>query len=465
MKNLKTIIKNARIVTSGNDTKLVNIFIENGLIEKIEDIKETGGNKASKDLSANKDFSRLDGYEGLDKDLTNQAKGQGVRIYDAQGMITLAGGIDVHVHLREPGFEEKETIRTGTRAALRGGYTTLMPMPNLNPHPDCLEAIEKYMDIIKKDALVNVYPTACITRKSLGRELVDMKTIKEKFGIKAFTDDGVGVASEEMMRRAMEEAKKNDSIIVAHTEDMSYRKSNSSVHEGENAKKHGWVGIPSETEYKQVERDLELARKTGAKYHICHMSAKESVEALRRYKKLGADVSGEVTCHHLMLTEDQVIDTNYKMNPPLRTEEDRQALIEGLLDGTIDCIANDHAPHTEEEKKREMARAPFGIVGIETAIPLIYTNFVKAGIFTLEEFQKFISENPAKRFNYTNKGKIQPGYDADIIILSEEEKTIRKEDFLSKGTNTPFEGYKCKGYPAYTFVGGVCKYEKGQIHE
>lgn len=438
MKDLKTIIKNARIVVKDNETKLVNIFLENASIEKIED---------------------------LDKDLSLKVDYEDYKIYDAEGMLTLPGAIDVHVHLREPGFEKKETIRTGTMAALRGGYTTLMPMPNLNPHPDSLEAIDDYMKIIEKDALVNVYPTACITKKSLGRELVDMNAIKEKFGIRAFTDDGVGVASEDMMRSAMETAKENDCMIVAHTEDMTYRKSNSSVHDGENAKKYGWIGIPSETEYKQVERDLELARLTGAKYHICHMSAKESVEALRKYKKLAADVSGEVTCHHLLLTEDQVVNTNYKMNPPLRTEEDRKALIEGLLDGTIDCIANDHAPHTEEEKMRPMERAPFGIVGIETALPLIYSNFVKTGIFTLEEFQKFTSENPAKRFNFDKKGRLKAGYDADIIILSEDEHTIRKEDFLSKGTNSPFEGYSCQGYPAYTFVGGVCKYEKGKIYE
>lgn len=431
MKNLKTVIKNAKLVVKDNQTKISDILIEDG---KIIDIQKK---------------------INIDCD----------KIYDAQGLLTLPGGIDAHVHLRQPGFEYKETIKTGTMAALRGGYTSIVPMPNLKPNPDSIENIDDYMKIIEKDALVNVFPSACITEKSQGRKLVDMKAIKEKFNIIAFTDDGVGLQNDEMMRKAMENAKLNDVIIVAHTEDMRYRKPNSSVHDGEFAKRNGWIGIPSETEYKQVERDLELALKTGAKYHICHMSAKESVGALRKYKALGGDVSGEVTCHHLMLIDEDVKDTNYKMNPPLRSKEDRQALIEGLLDGTIDFIANDHAPHSEEEKNRTMGKAPFGIVGIETAIPLIYTNFVKTGIISLENFQRYISSNPAKRFSLDKKGQLEKGYDADIIVISENEVIIDKKDFLSKGKNTPFEGYKVKGYPILTFVKGVCKFEKGTIHE
>lgn len=341
----------------------------------------------------------------------------------------------------------------------------MMPMPNLKPNPDSVEVIDRYMEMIDESALVNVFPYACITEKSLGRTLVDMKSINEQFGISAFTDDGVGIQSGEMMRSAMKLAKENNSIIAAHTEDMSYRKPNSSVHEGENAKKNGWIGIPSETEYKQVERDLQLALETGAKYHICHISAKQSVDALRKYKELGADVSGEVTTHHLLLTEDDVVNTDYKMNPPLRTKEDREALIEGLLDGTIDFIANDHAPHTKEEKNREMGKAPFGIVGLETSIPLIYTNFVKKKIMSLEQFQDFISTRPAERFNFKNKGKIEVGYDADIIILSDKDVIIDRDDFLSKGKNTPFDDYVCQGFPEYTFVNGICMNERGRINE
>lgn len=426
------LIKNAQIIVKGDETKIVDILIEDGKISKI-----------GQDLE----------IEGVNE------------VYDAYNCLTIPGGIDVHVHLREPGFEEKETIKTGTMAALRGGYTTIMPMPNLKPNPDNVDDIRNYMKIIEEDALVNVYPYACITEKSMGRKLVDMKAIKDEFNINAFTDDGVGVQVDDMMRQAMELVKTQDGIIAAHTEDMNYRKPNSSVHEGENAKKRGWIGIPSETEYKQVERDLQLAYETGAKYHICHMSAKESVEALRKYKKMGADVSGEVTTHHLMLTEDDVVDTNFKMNPPLRSKEDRQALIDGILDGTIDFIANDHAPHTKEEKDKEMGKAPFGIVALETSIPLIYTNFVKKGIFTLEEFQAFTSTKAAERFGFTNKGKLEEGYDADIVVLSEWDKTIDSNEFLSKGKNTPFNGYECVGYPVYTFVSGNCAFDKGTIKE
>lgn len=426
------LIKNAKIVKKENRTAIVDILIEGGKIKEIS--------------------------RGIDENLVK-------KVYDAKEKLTLPGGIDVHVHLREPGFEEKETILTGTRAALRGGYTTMMPMPNLKPNPDSVEVIDRYMEMIDESALVNVFPYACITEKSLGRTLVDMKSINEQFGISAFTDDGVGIQSGEMMRSAMKLAKENNSIIAAHTEDMSYRKPNSSVHEGENAKKNGWIGIPSETEYKQVERDLQLALETGAKYHICHISAKQSVDALRKYKELGADVSGEVTTHHLLLTEDDVVNTDYKMNPPLRTKEDREALIEGLLDGTIDFIANDHAPHTKEEKNREMGKAPFGIVGLETSIPLIYTNFVKKKIMSLEQFQDFISTRPAERFNFKNKGKIEVGYDADIIILSDKDVIIDRDDFLSKGKNTPFDDYVCQGFPEYTFVNGICMNERGRINE
>ncbi|NLW52754.1 MAG: dihydroorotase [Tissierellia bacterium] len=426
------LIKNAKIIEKENETSIVDILIDGGKIKEIAN--------------------------NIDENIVK-------KVYDAKGQLTLPGGVDVHVHLREPGFEEKETILTGTRAALRGGYTTIMPMPNLKPNPDSIETIDKYMEIIDTTALVNVYPYACITEKSLGHKLVDMKGIKERFGICAFTDDGVGVQSGDMMRDAMHLAKENECIIAAHTEDMSYRKPNSSVHDGENSKKHGWIGIPSETEYKQVERDLQLALETGAKYHICHMSAKESVEALRKYKALGADVSGEVTTHHLLLTDGDVINTDYKMNPPLRDKEDRNALIEGLLDGTIDFIANDHAPHTKEEKDREMGKAPFGIVGLETSIPLIYTNFVKTKKMNLEQFQEAISTKPARRFGFENKGKLEVGYDADIIVLSEEDVIIDRNDFLSKGKNTPFDDYVCQGFPEYTFVNGVCMYERGRVND
>ncbi|MFM1541299.1 dihydroorotase [Helcococcus ovis] len=421
------IIKNAKIVVKGNETRIVDIRIENDKISKILDNIENVGNE---------------------------------KIIDAGNNLTIPGGIDVHVHLREPGYEYKETIKTGTMAAAKGGYTTILPMPNLNPHPDNVKAFEKYLNKIKQDAVVKVIPYSCITILSKGEELVDMEALNKIYGVRYFTDDGVGVDTEKIMKLAMIKAKEINGLIAAHTEDMSYRKLNSCVHDGENAKKNGWVGIPSETEFKQIERDLRLAEETGTKYHICHISAKESVELLRKSKDRGVDVSGEVTIHHLLLTEDDVKDTNAKMNPPLRTKEDRESLINGLLDGTIDFLANDHAPHSEEEKKQTMEKAPFGIVTIETAIPLFYTNFVKKGIITLEQFIEFTSLKPAKRFEIKGKGKIEEGYDADIVILSDDEEVINKEKFLSKGKNTPFDGYICQGFPKITICGGKIVWEK-----
>ena len=426
------LIKNARLILKGNETVLSDILIDREKIIKVaQNIDESSADK----------------------------------VYDVAGALTLPGGIDVHVHLREPGFEEKETIRTGTRAALAGGYTSIFPMPNIKPNPDNVKDIRAYQELIEKDALVNVYPYAAITLGSKGMEPVDFADIKRQTDINIFTDDGVGVQNDLVMRTAFEEVRKQGGIIACHTEDMTYRKAGSSVHDGARAKAMGWIGIPSETEFVQAERDLKLAYETGAKYHICHISAKETIEALRKYKALGCDCSGEITCHHLLLTEDDVKDTNYKMNPPLRTKEDREALIGALLDGTVDIIANDHAPHTEAEKARDMAAAPFGIVGLETSIPLIYTNFVKKGIFSLEQFQAFISTNPAKRFGLKSKGMIKAGYDADIIVLSDEERVIDKNKFYSKGKNTPFDGMTAQGFPIYTFVGGECKFEKGVIYE
>lgn len=421
----RLLIKNANIVVEKNVTQLVDILLENGKISKIDS-----------------NLNLIDEIE----------------IIDAEKNLVIPGGVDVHVHLREPGFENKETIKTGTMAAAAGGYTTIMPMPNLNPHPDNINQIEKYLQKIKQDALVNVVPYCCITLKSNGEELVDMYGIYEKFGLHFFTDDGVGVQNDDVMEQAFKNLKDINGIIAAHTEDMRYRKKGSSVHDGKNAEKHGWIGIPSETEYKQVERDLELAYKTDSGYHICHMSAKESVWALKKYKEMGADVSGEVTIHHLLLTEDDVINTNFKMNPPLRSKEDREVLIEALLDGTIDFVANDHAPHLEEEKAKDMSESPFGIVTIENAIPLFYTYFVKTEKITLENFIDFISLKPAKRFGFDSKGKIEIGYDADLVILKEEEYEIDKNKFFSKGKNTPFDGWKCLIKPIYTIVNGKVVY-------
>ena len=418
------LLKNARIITKKNETKVQDILIEDGKIKRIADIIEAE-----------------------------------CESYDCTEQLVIPGGIDAHAHLREPGYTHKETIKTGTMAAAHGGYTTIMAMPNVIPYPDNVETIKEYKALIEKDAVVNVIPYACITKSEAGKEIVDMKAIKE-LGLTAFSDDGVGVQKEEMMKEAMVCAKENDCIIVAHTEDMEYRKPLACVHEGVNNHKFGWLGIPSECEWKQIERDLQLALETGVKYHICHMSAKESVELLRKYKALGANVSGEVTTHHLVLNENDVRNTNHKMNPPLRGEDDQKALIDGLLDGTIDFIANDHAPHSEEEKSKEMSKAPFGIVALETSIPLIYTNFVKTGKMDLETFQNVISTKVAKRFGFETKGAIKENYDADLVVLSDEICKIEKENFYSMGKNTPFDGVEVQGCATMTMVNGNIIYVK-----
>ncbi len=418
------IIKNAKIIVKDNETKIQDILIQEGKIARIADIVEVEATT-----------------------------------YDAKEQLVIPGAIDVHAHLREPGYTHKETIKSGTLAAAKGGFTTIMAMPNVIPYPDNADVIKSYLQKIQQDAVVNVIPYACITKEEKGKQLVDFKAIKQ-LGIEAFSDDGIGVASETTMKEAMQEAKVQDVMIVAHTEDMAYRPQKGCMHLGVQSKKLGLEGIDSACEYKQVERDLKLAKEVGCKYHICHMSAKESVQMLKEYKAMGADVSGEVTTHHLVLSELDVENTNHKMNPPLRSEEDRQALIDGLLDGSIDFIANDHAPHSESEKDTTMDKAPFGIVALETSMPLLYTKFVKTGIFTLEQFVKFTSTNAAKRFHFTSKGLLEEGYDADLIVLSEKEEVIQKETFVSLGKNTPFDGYRCSGFPILTIVGGQVVYQK-----
>lgn len=418
------LIKNARLIKKDNGTVVQDILVADGKIVRIANFIEAD-----------------------------------CESFDADSRLVIPGGIDVHAHLREPGYVHKETIKTGTMAAAHGGYTTIMAMPNVIPFPDNVDVMFEYQKKIKQDAVVNVIPYACITKGEAGNEIVDMEAMKA-MGVHAFSDDGVGVQSVDMMCQAMQCAKENEVMIVAHTEDMHYRKPRACIHDGIQSRKMNLIGIPSECEWKQIERDLKLAYETKVKYHICHMSAKESVELLRKYKAMGADVSGEVATHHLVLNEEDVTGTNHKMNPPLRSKADQQALIEGLLDGTIDMIANDHAPHSEDEKAKDMEHAPFGIVALETSIPLVYTNFVKQGVCTLEQFQNWISTNPAKRFGFSSKGKIKEGFDADLVILGEESKAIDASTFMSMGKNTPFNGYVCEGFPVLTMVNGKIVYKE-----
>ena len=383
-------------------------------------------------------------------------------VIDGKEMTALPGLIDVHVHLREPGFAYKETIDTGTMAAAAGGFTTIMAMPNVQPYPDSTEVMEAYLQKIEADAHVHVIPYATITKAESGKEVVDMAALA-KMGIRAFSDDGVGVQSGDVMEEAMKQSHALGTMIVAHTEDMSYRKPGAYMHEGTESKARGVVGIPSECEWKQLERDLKLVEKTGAHYHCCHVSAKESVQLLREYRSRGCDVSGEVTAHHLLLCDRDVVDANWKMNPPLRGEADRKALIRGLQEGALNLIANDHAPHSEEEKKRPLESAPFGIVSLETAFPLLYTKLVLTGIVSLKQLVNWMSTAPAERFGLARRGRLEEGYASDFTLVDlNEEYIINRNHFLSKGRNTPFHGWRVKGKIKATYVDGTCVYEEGK---
>lgn len=383
-------------------------------------------------------------------------------VIDGKEMTALPGLIDVHVHLREPGFAYKETIDTGTMAAAAGGFTTIMAMPNVQPYPDSPEVMEAYLQKIEADAHVHVIPYATITKAESGKEVVDMAALA-KMGIRAFSDDGVGVQSGDVMEEAMKQSHALGTMIVAHTEDMSYRKPGAYMHEGTESKARGVVGIPSECEWKQLERDLKLVEKTGAHYHCCHVSAKESVQLLREYRSRGYDVSGEVTAHHLLLCDRDVVDANWKMNPPLRGEADRKALIRGLQEGALSLIANDHAPHSEEEKKRPLESAPFGIVSLETAFPLLYTKLVLTGIVSLKQLVNWMSTAPAERFGLARRGRLEEGYASDFTLVDlNEEYIINRNHFLSKGRNTPFHGWRVKGKIKATYVDGTCVYEEGK---
>ncbi|MBQ3561698.1 MAG: dihydroorotase [Oscillospiraceae bacterium] len=360
------------------------------------------------------------------------------------------GFCDVHVHFREPGFSYKETIATGSKAAAKGGYTSVCTMPNLNPVPDSLEHLKEQTDIIERDAVIEVLPYAAITIGEKGEELVDMESLADK--VIAFSDDGRGVQSEEMMREAMKRAKALDKMIVAHCEVNELLKGGY-IHEGEYAKANGHRGICSESEWKQIERDLRLAKETGCAYHVCHISTKESVEIIRKAKAEGVNVTCETGPHYLVMDDSDLQEEGrFKMNPPLRSKADREALIEGIKDGTIDMIATDHAPHSAEEKSKGLEKSPFGITGIETCFPVVYTKLVKTGVITLEKAMELLVFNARKRFG------ISLGNDFTVWDLKALEK-VEPEKFISMGKATPFKGWELFGKCLLTVKNGKIVYK------
>ena len=375
----------------------------------------------------------------------------GIEDASSKELYVFPGFCDVHVHFREPGFSYKETILSGSLAAAHGGYTDVCTMPNLDPVPDCLEHLRIQQKIIDDNAAVRVHPYGAITVREEGKELSDMEGLAG--GIAAFSDDGKGVQSEEMMRSAMLKAKALGKIIAAHCEDESLLH-NGYIHEGRYAEEHGHRGISSASEYSQIERDLKLAEETGCAYHVCHISTKESVDVIRRAKARGVDVTCETAPHYLVLCEDDLQeDGRFKMNPPLRASEDREALIEGLLDGTIDMIATDHAPHSAEEKSRGLEKSAFGITGLETAFPVLYSSLVLSGKISLERLITLMSSAPRKRFGL----KDDPGY--TVWDLNEAYR-IDPLDFLSKGKATPFAGMEVRGRCIKTVVNGKAIYRR-----
>ena len=361
------------------------------------------------------------------------------------------GFCDVHVHFREPGFSYKETIATGSLAAARGGYTAVCTMPNLNPVPDSPAHLREQTDIIARDAVIDVYPYAAITVGQKGEVISDLEGMKDN--CIAFSDDGRGVQSEDMMREAMKRAHAMGKMIVAHCEVNDLLRGGY-IHDGEYAKAHGHKGICSESEYAQVERDLRLAKETGCAYHVCHISAKETVELIRRAKAEGVDVTCETAPHYLVMDDsDLQEDGRFKMNPPLRDKADRVALVEGIIDGTIDMIATDHAPHSAEEKAKGLAGSAFGIVGIETAFPLMYTKLVKENVISLDKLIDLLAYNARRRFD------IPLGNSFSVWDLNEE-FTVDPNEFLSKGRATPLTGMKLFGRNLLTVHNGKVVYTK-----
>ncbi|MFC3040265.1 dihydroorotase [Virgibacillus xinjiangensis] len=423
---MKILLKNTNQFWQADEKRKCDILIEDKKIQRIE--------------------------EGIDEEAD--------QVIDCEGKLAVPGFVDVHIHLREPGGEHKETIKTGSMAAARGGFTTVCAMPNTNPVPDNSKDIQALQKKIERDALVRVLPYAAITKGLKGQELTNIDELAKQ-GIFAFTDDGVGIQTADQMFRAMKEAAKAGKAIVAHCEDNSIVYGGV-LHEGKVSERLELPGIPSISESVQVARDVLLAEAADCHYHVCHVSTKESVRVIRDAKKAGIKVTAEVTPHHLLLHEEDVPedDADYKMNPPLRAKEDQLALMEGLLDGTIDFIATDHAPHASEEKAAGFLKAPFGIVGLETAFTLLYTKLVQTNKMSLKQLIDCLTIKPAGVFNLPF-GTLKVNGAADVTIIDlEKESTIDKDGFFSKGNNTPFHGWKVQGIPVLTIAEGKVVYKE-----
>lgn len=402
--------------------------------------------------------------DGRIKRIGHQLEVADDEVIELEGKLISPGLVDVHVHLREPGFEHKETIESGTKAAARGGFTSISPMPNTNPITDSVQTLERVNDTIQKKAHVKVLPYASITTGLKGDELVDFAALQEA-GTFAFTDDGVGVQSADMMFRAMEQAAAIDMPIVAHTEENTLIRGGA-VHDGETSRKLKLAGIPSVTESVQIARDVLLAEAADCHYHVCHVSTKESVRVIRDAKRAGIRVTAEVTPHHLVLDETDITGygPDFKMNPPLRSRKDREALIDGLSDGTIDLIATDHAPHQNDEKAVGIEAAPFGIVGIENAFQLLYTKLVKTAVFTLQQLIDWMTVKPSEVFAL-EMGGLKEGRVADITIIDlDKTYTLNKADFFSKSQNTPFDGEELTSDIYMTIVNGEIRYKEGDMN-
>lgn len=370
---------------------------------------------------------------------------------DFSRCVVFPGFCDVHVHFREPGFFYKETIASGSLASAKGGYTAVCTMPNLNPVPDSVEHLKIQKDIIETSACIHVYPYGSITVGEKGEELSDLNGMAPD--VIGFSDDGRGVQSDNMMREAMKKAKELRKPIVAHCE-VNELLRGGYIHDGDYAKEHGHRGICSKSEWAQIARDIELVKEIGVKYHVCHISTKESVDIIRKAKAEGVDITCETGPHYLVMDDSMLQeDGRFKMNPPLRSKEDRDALIEGIIDGTIDMIATDHAPHSAEEKSKGLENSAFGVVGIETAFPIMYTYLVKTGVITMDRLVELMVINPRKRFD------IPLGCDYSIWDI-EEEYTIDPAEFVSLGKATPFEGWKVNGRCLATVCDGKIVYKK-----